>query len=125
MAFSGVRSSWLMRERNSLFARFARSDSSFACSSASRDSLLLGDVDRDAGNAIDPPVAVLYREGAVEDPAHRSIRPHDAVLLLIVAADLLGHRGVRDALLVLRVDRLQPRAGRSVQDLAGLPQTLS
>ena len=32
IAFSGVRNSWLMRERNSLFARFAVS----ACSRATR-----------------------------------------------------------------------------------------
>ena len=31
MALSGVRSSWLMRERNSLLARLAFSASSFAC----------------------------------------------------------------------------------------------
>ena len=33
-ALSGVRSSWLMRERNSLFVRFARSASSIACRAA-------------------------------------------------------------------------------------------
>ncbi len=33
IALSGVRSSWLMRERNSLLARFAASASFFACSS--------------------------------------------------------------------------------------------
>jgi hypothetical protein len=36
-ALSGVRSSWLMRDRNSLLARLARSASCLASASASRD----------------------------------------------------------------------------------------
>ena len=44
MLFIGVRSSWLMRDRNSLFARFARSASSFARASASSARFALRDV---------------------------------------------------------------------------------
>ncbi len=43
--FIGVRSSWLMRERNSLLARFARSASSRAPSISSSAPLAAGDVD--------------------------------------------------------------------------------
>src|SRR3954451_23523657 len=62
IALSGVRSSWLMRERNSLLASLARSASSPRLAGFGLGALTAGDVGRDAGERVGQPVGVEQRE---------------------------------------------------------------
>ena len=80
MALSGVRNSWLMRERNSLLALFARSASSLAARRAVFRLLARGDVDAQAGRRLcawrirEPPLGIpwlsIQRRRAVAGMTH-------------------------------------------------------
>src|SRR5260221_1562373 len=52
------------------------------------------------------------------NPAQRSVRPNDAVDLVIVATSLFGRGGIQNALPIFRVNGFKPGARRLIETVA-------
>src|SRR5260221_235102 len=90
MALSGVRSSWLIRERNSLLARLARSASA-AAQPFHLARLLVEEIDDDARHAEE----VAQREHHRLRDRHRRLLGDERAVDLVQDAQPLGLRGQR------------------------------
>ncbi len=76
------------------------------------------DVGGHAGHTKNLSFLVPDREGPVPNPANRSVRSHDPILFVIDPGRLFGDGSLENSRSILRMNGLEPRAGRRVEALA-------